>query len=107
MSKRDRGSDIKKKEKKKRSNKRAKVDVDPVVKKEFVNLESDVKNEPSTEEPSASLFDEEKPVFFRKRAKLSISLLPWSLRNCKQSVENSIRKMLLKYSDGLGGILMA
>ena len=65
------------------------------------------KQQSSSHELSNSLVDEEKPVFFRKRAKLSISLLPWSLKDCKQSVENSLRKMMLKYSNGLGGILMA
>mmetsp|Transcript_6476 Transcript_6476/g.11146 ORF Transcript_6476/g.11146 Transcript_6476/m.11146 type:complete len:289 (+) Transcript_6476:94-960(+) len=47
------------------------------------------------------------PVFFRKRVQFTISLLPWSMRNCEQAVKSSIRKMLLRYSDGLGGILLA
>jgi hypothetical protein len=55
----------------------------------------------------SSNIEEEKPVFFQKRVKLGISLLPWSLKNCDESVKGSIRKMLLKYSDGLGGILLA
>jgi len=70
---------------------------------QLINL----KNQPLTNKIANVMVDEEKPIFFHKRAKLSISLLPWSLRDCKQSVENSIRKMMLKYSNGLGGILMA
>jgi len=118
MAKRDRGSDVSRKEKKKKSKKRDKVKEELEVKIEEqedgsadsqrINPDSlIVKKQPSTQEISAMLVDEDKPVFFRKRAKLSISLLPWSLRDCKQSVENSIRKMMLKYSNGLGGILMA
>ena len=47
------------------------------------------------------------PAFFRRRVQLAISLLPSSLRNSQQAVENSIRKKLLRYSDGFGGVLMA
>jgi hypothetical protein len=46
-------------------------------------------------------------AFFRRRVKLAISLLPSSLRNSQRAVENSIRKKLLRYSDGFGGVLMA
>lgn len=47
------------------------------------------------------------PPFFRRRVQLAMSLLPSSLRNCQQAVENSIRKKLLRYCDGFGGVLMA
>ena len=47
------------------------------------------------------------PLFYRKRVQLTTSLLPWSLKNCKQAVEGSIKRMLMKYSDGLGGIFLA
>ena len=46
-------------------------------------------------------------VFLKKKIQLVVSLYPGSLRNCEESVEDSIRHLLLKYSDGLGGILMA
>jgi hypothetical protein len=126
--KRDRGSDVSRKDKKKKSKKRDKIKVESEeVKKEedgSVQVDSQINNhssssadvaknhpkkQPKTTEQGKSImqFDENKPIFFRKKTKLSISLLPWSLRDCKQSVESSIRKMLLKYSDGLGGILMA
>ena len=126
--KRDRGSDVSRKEKKKKSKKRDKIKVESEeVKKEedgSVQVDSQINNPSSSsdvaknqpkkqpemaEEQGKSImkFYDDKPIFFRKKTKLSISLLPWSLRDCKQSVESSIRKMLLKYSDGLGGILMA
>ena len=119
MGKRDRGSDASRKDKKKKSKKHSIVKKESRVKEEEqddgsansqkLNTKSLklIKQQLSTKEASNALVDGEKPVFFRKRAKLSISLLPWSLRDCKQSVENSIRKMMLKYSNGLGGILMA
>mmetsp|Transcript_56730 Transcript_56730/g.61459 ORF Transcript_56730/g.61459 Transcript_56730/m.61459 type:complete len:252 (-) Transcript_56730:151-906(-) len=119
MSKRNRENDAskKRKKKKKKSKKITKAKVELEIKKEdgnvvdsqIINPDSSnvVKKQPSKKKKSLIHSDEDKPTFFRKRAKLSISLLPWSLRDCKQSVESSIRKMLLKYSDGLGGVLMA
>jgi hypothetical protein len=114
MGKRDRGSDVSRKDKKKRSKSRdKKVKEEQIVKGEdgesadlpAIKIDStEIVTDPVL---SNVLADEDRPVFFRKRAKLSISLLPWSLKDCKQSVENSLRKMVLKYSDGLGGILMA
>ena len=111
MGKRDRESELMRKDKVKKVKK---VKKHGIVKKELrVKEENDAggssksKKHSSMKEISNVLVDSKNPVFFRKRAKLSISLLPWSLRDCKQSVENSIRKMMLKYSSGLGGILMA
>ena len=37
----------------------------------------------------------------------SVSLLPASLKNTEKNVYDSIRQMLLKYSGGIGGILLA
>lgn len=112
MAKRDRDSDVVRKDKKKKAKKQDVVKKETKVKeeKEFNDAESaskSLKLESSMPDVSNVLVDSENPVFFRKRVKLSISLLPWSLKDCKQSVENSIRKMMLKYSSGLGGILMA
>jgi DNA-directed RNA polymerase subunit E'/Rpb7 len=45
--------------------------------------------------------------FFKKRLDLTVSLLPAGLANVAKSVEDSLRLLLLKYSDGVGGILMA
>ena len=117
-SKRDRDSDVSGKNSKKKAKKKARVKEEPRVKEEQQDRESadmntvitklmKLKDELSSDEISNKLVDGGNPVFFRKRAKLSISLLPWSMRDRQQSVENSIRKMMLKYSNGLGGILMA
>lgn len=113
MAKRDRESDVVRKDKKKKAKKQGvvKKEVDVKEEKEYNDVESASKSLKlealAVSDMSNVLVDSEKPVFFRKRVKLSISLLPWSLKDCKQSVENSIRKMMLKYSSGLGGILMA
>jgi len=47
------------------------------------------------------------PVFFKKRLEMTVSLLPAGMRNVIRSVEDSLRKFLLKYSDGIDGILLA
>mmetsp|Transcript_32076 Transcript_32076/g.75415 ORF Transcript_32076/g.75415 Transcript_32076/m.75415 type:complete len:271 (-) Transcript_32076:32-844(-) len=131
MGKRDRGSDVSQRsdKKKKSRNRNKKVKQEPrpvlvpkqeddgesVVESQRIVVESvkSSKQQQQQEQSSSrefsnnSIVDNDRPVFFRKRAKLSISLLPWSLKDCKQSVENSLRKMMLKYSNGLGGILMA
>lgn len=44
--------------------------------------------------------------FLKKKIDLSASLLPAALHNCEEAVEDSIRGLLMKYSEGLGGILM-
>lgn len=48
-----------------------------------------------------------KPIFLKKKIDIEVSLLPGSLRNAKAAVEDSIGQLLMKYSDGLGGILMS
>mmetsp|Transcript_13975 Transcript_13975/g.29463 ORF Transcript_13975/g.29463 Transcript_13975/m.29463 type:complete len:248 (-) Transcript_13975:995-1738(-) len=114
MGKRDRGSDVSQRPDKKKKSKNRYKKVEKQEDGQSLDWQRTAvdstklkKQQSSSHEFSNSLVDEDKPVFFRKRAKLSISLLPWSLKDCKQSVENSLRKMMLKYSNGLGGILMA
>lgn len=43
----------------------------------------------------------------RKRIRLVISLLPAALSDIERAVHISIRQLLLKYSDSLGGVLLA
>lgn len=45
--------------------------------------------------------------FFQKRVSLVVSLYPAALANVTECVKESIQSMLLKYSDGLGGVLLA
>jgi hypothetical protein len=45
--------------------------------------------------------------FTKKKIEFVVSLLPATLKNTEKSVEDSIRQLLLKYSDGIGGILLA
>lgn len=51
--------------------------------------------------------DEDVPVFFRRTIELNVSLLPSALSNVKTNIEDSLRAFLLKYSDGIKGILLA
>lgn len=46
-------------------------------------------------------------VFFRKKLELTVSLLPGALGRVQKSIEDALRLLLLKYSDGLKGILLA
>ena len=46
-------------------------------------------------------------VFTKKRLELTVSLLPGALRDVQKNVEDSLRTFLLKFSDGIGGILLA
>ena len=48
-----------------------------------------------------------KPFFFKRRVRLSLSLLPSSLHNSMASIENCFRRMLLRYDDGLKGMMVA
>lgn len=50
---------------------------------------------------------DEVPVFFRRTMELNVSLLPSALANVKANIEDSLRAFLLKYSDGVQGILLA
>jgi DNA-directed RNA polymerase subunit E'/Rpb7 len=47
------------------------------------------------------------PVFFRKSIELNVSLLPSALSDVKKNIEDSLRAFLLKYSEGVKGILLA
>jgi hypothetical protein len=106
MTKRDRpGSE-------KKSNKRAKVET---VVDEATETSQAVKDESKTADNATTIKSKKasksatgrKNVFLKKKIDVAVSLLPGSLRNCEASVEDSISQLLLKYSDGLGGILMA
>ena len=48
-----------------------------------------------------------KPFFFKRHVRLSLSLLPSSLHNSMASIENCFRRMLLRYDDGLKGMMVA
>lgn len=45
--------------------------------------------------------------FLKKKVELTVSLLPADLANVKKSVEQHLRRFLLKYADGVGGIMLA
>jgi DNA-directed RNA polymerase subunit E'/Rpb7 len=61
----------------------------------------------STIPNSSDLVFEKSDAFFRKKLELTISLLPAALANVLVHAEDALRLFLLKYSDGIGGILLA
>lgn len=61
----------------------------------------------STITAPAAKVDDGKAVLYRKRVEYTVSLLPAALKNVQMSVEDSLRSILLKYSDGIGGVLLA
>lgn len=46
-------------------------------------------------------------IFFQKKLALSISVLPSALGDVIKSIEDSLRQFLLKYSDGVEGVLLS
>jgi hypothetical protein len=61
----------------------------------------------STTPKSSEQAYEKSDAFFRKNLELTISLLPAALTNVLLHAEDALRLYLLKYSDGIGGILLA
>ena len=77
----------KKKENRKKDNKK---------KKTSIKREEDDRTPPTGQE-----------VFFRKKIELTISLLPAALENVIDNVEDALRLFVLKYTDGISGIMLA
>ena len=73
-----------------------------IARKKKVNFENTTSSSSNNNITSAS----KKAFFLKKKIDIDASLLPSSLHNCEEAVEDSIRGLLMKYSDGLGGILM-
>ena len=46
-------------------------------------------------------------IFLKKKIDVELSLLPSSLHNTDDAVQSSLNQMLMKYSTGLGGIMLA
>lgn len=103
MAKRDREetNDGEEKEARKRAKKEAK--------KQKKNSESEEvkKQTPSKSKKLKTTTESDKGVLTKKQIEFVVSLLPATLKNTEKSVEDSIRQLLLKYSDGIGGILLA
>eukprot|EP00980_Cylindrotheca_fusiformis_P029540 scaffold23502_cov113-Cylindrotheca_fusiformis.AAC.2 len=109
MAKRDRSSSEKKSRKKVKIEKLS----EPDERRDVADTEKNNKAEKSKR--SNEQIEKRKPkrlstgsrqIFLRKKLEFAVSLLPGSLRNCEAFVEDSIRGLLLKYVEGLGGILM-
>ena len=103
MAKRDREETPKGEEKK--AIKRAKKDAKE--QKKNKNSESEEVKKPTVGKSKKMKSTNGNGVFTKKKIEFVVSLLPATLKNTEKSVEDSIRRMLLKYSDGIGGILLA
>ena len=91
----------------KRSKKRQKKDAEKSKTKE-----QEANSTPTTETPASTQSARRKsrgskPIFLKKKVDIDVSLLPGALKNPQSAVEDSIGRLLMKYSDGLGGILMS
>jgi hypothetical protein len=85
--------------------KRAKKDAKEQKNKE--NREGEEVKKPTVDKSRDVKTTNGRGVFTKKEIEFVVSLLPSTLKNTEKSVEDSIRHLLLKYSDGIGGILLA
>jgi RPA43 OB domain in RNA Pol I len=75
-------------------------------KKKKKNKENDSQQLPAAATTSSIDLSED-GVFFRKKLELTISLLPSALSNVYANAEDALRLFLLRYSDGIGGVMLA
>ena len=84
-------------------------------KKKPIKTEDDVEIERATTTRAAApevdachvKLDNGNAVLYRRKVIFMVSLLPAALESVQKSVEDTLRSMLLKHSDGIGGILLA
>ena len=102
MSKRNR-VESDKKAKKRSKKEKTKSDVDTIAQKPSPMDQPAQRAMISSRNPSRT----KKSIFLKKKIDVELSLLPSSLHNTDDAVQNSLNELLLKYSDGLGGIMLA
>lgn len=105
MAKRERSSESDKKTKKRA--KQDNVTVKPTGDSVTNNAKSsDPLPKKAVQKSQTKSSSKKKAVFLKRKIDVELSLLPSSLHNSEDAVQNSLNQLLLKYSDGLGGILM-
>lgn len=103
MGKRDRtDSDKKAKKRSKKESEKA-----PDGKTESTKSRNVGSNNPPDQSKAPKTRKTKKAIFLKKKVDVELSLLPSSLHNTEDAVQDSLNQMLLKFSDGLGGILLA
>jgi len=125
MAKRDRNETEEERAERKRAKKEAKKEAKKAKKKIAKKDKKDKKKSASTTStnvvpakaqptPAAAITpqrrmasDDIDSVLVHKKVNVVISLLPHALKNVQLHVENSMRQYLMKYSDGMDGVLMA
>lgn len=108
MAKRDRTTTAAETEEERKERKRLKKEA----KKQKKQLEEAPSKKKATSKvsnarPRQSSSHETSNVFFQKKLALSVSILPNSLGDVVKSIEDCLRRLLLKYSDGVEGVLLA
>jgi hypothetical protein len=73
----------------------------PVSEKKVKSLDEEINDENQIENPAS------KSAFQRKVASMLLSLAPSAMANPSKAMHTSMTSMLLKYSDGLGGVLLS
>lgn len=66
----------------------------------------DNSNETAKVQGTTSQVNDLTTPFRKKRLQMLISLLPHSLKNIHQNIQKRISTLLLKYNDGVGGVLL-
>lgn len=78
-----------------------------LVKQEAKLRQRQLKKDRQEKKDGMTLFSSDEKIFFKKTLQLTISLLPSALRNVQKSIEENFASYLLKYSDIIGGIMLA
>jgi hypothetical protein len=102
MAKRDRVESDKKA--KKRSKKENTPDVTSFVAQESSSIYKPARRATTSSSSPSKI---KRSIFLKKKIDVDLSLLPSSLHNTDDAVQNSLNQLLLKFSDGLGGIMLA
>jgi hypothetical protein len=97
-------------EEERKERKRAKKEAKKKKKKERESIESLSSNKSIDDSPSTALTPNkgkaQSTAFRQKRLRMVVSLFPEALSNVLSHVRENLRTMLLKYSDGVGGVLL-
>jgi len=91
----------------KKSKKRSKTEKVKDSEKEPTEKDQDFVSNAADEARTPVMRKKRKAMFLKKKIDVELSLLPSSLHNTEDATQDSLNQLLMKYSDGLGGILLA
>lgn len=75
----------------------------------MTSSKSQLHNAVSSKSPDTQKLHNKKGIspFHRKKARLLVSLLPASLKDIPRAINGAMQSLLLRYSDGIGGVLLS